>query len=105
LFFIEKPLRFFGMVGSAVSGAGVLLLIVLVIQRAGGQALAGRPLMVLGVMLVVLGFQSIALGLIGEIVVHLHAPSRRPYRLAEQEPRAAVAMRSSAEGGQLGPDA
>jgi hypothetical protein len=80
--FTEKPLRFFGMAGSTVSGAGAVLLLVLLVQRLAGQSLADRPLLVLSVMLLVLGVQAIALGLIGEIVVHLNAPSRRPYRLA-----------------------
>jgi hypothetical protein len=80
--FTEKPLRFFGFGGSliALSGAGLLLLVL--VQRSYGQGLADRPLLLLGVMLVVLGVQSVALGLIGEIIVHVHAPHRRPYRLA-----------------------
>jgi len=81
--FTEKPLRFFGMLGALVAGAGAVLLALTAVQRLGGQPLADRPLLVLGVMLVVLGVQSIALGLIGEIFVHLQAPTRRPYRLAE----------------------
>jgi hypothetical protein len=80
LYFTEKPLRFFGTVGAAVSGVGTLLLLLVIIQRFEGQPLADRPFLVLAVMLIVLGFQSIALGLIGEIVVHLRAPSRAPYR-------------------------
>ncbi len=86
--FTEKPLRFFGLVGAALSMGGGLILLVLLIQRLGGQGIAGRPLLLLGVLLVVLGVQAIALGLIGEIIVHLHAPRRRSYRLARRtEPR------------------
>jgi hypothetical protein len=79
--FTDKPLRFFGMFGSLLSFTGGVMLMVLLIQRLGGQGIAGRPILLLGVLLLVLGFQAIALGLIGEIIVHLHAPSRRPYRL------------------------
>jgi len=81
--FTEKPLRFFGAVGSSLSLAGLAILVVVVIQRlGGGEALADRPLFLLGVLMFMLGVQAVALGLIGEIIVHLHAPRRRPYRIA-----------------------
>ena len=42
-----------------------------------------------------LGVQAIALGLIGEIIVHLHAPWRAAYRLARNsEPAASGTSRS-----------
>ena len=80
--FTDKPLRFFGLIGSGFLLGGAAVLLTLFIQRVGGQGIADRPFLLLGVLLVVLGVQAIALGLIGEIVVYLHAPSRRPYRLA-----------------------
>lgn len=78
--FTEKPLRFFGLVGSGTSLAGAIILLVILAQRVAGQPVADRPLMLLGVLLVVLGVQAIALGLVGEIIVHLHAGDRRAYR-------------------------
>ncbi|HEX7049644.1 MAG TPA: glycosyltransferase [Longimicrobiales bacterium] len=80
--FTDKPLRFFGLIGGGLSAAGGAILVLLLIQRLNGHGIADRPLLLLGVLLVVLGFQAIALGLVGEIIVHLHAPARRPYRLA-----------------------
>jgi len=80
--FTDKPLRFFGLIGSGLLLGGAAVLATLFIQRVGGQGIANRPVLLLGVLLVVLGVQAIALGLIGEIVVYLHAPGRRPYRLA-----------------------
>jgi hypothetical protein len=79
--FTEKPLRFFGLMGTVSAFTGALLLGVLLVQRIQGQGIADRPLLLLGTLLVVLGVQAIALGLVGEIVVHLHAPQRQPYRL------------------------
>ncbi len=79
--FTEKPLRFFGLVGSLAGLAGALIVVVLGVQRLGGQGIADRPLLLLGVLLLVLGIQAIALGLVGEIIVHLHASHRRPYRV------------------------
>ena len=79
--FRDKPLRFFGLVGSAFLSGGGALLAVLLVQRLRGDALADRPLLLLAVLLLVLGFQAVALGLIGEIIVHLSAPNRRSYRV------------------------
>lgn len=83
--FTEKPLRFFGFLGALSSISGLIVLAILTIQRALGHGIADRPLLLFGVLLLVLGIQAIALGLIGEIIVHLHAPSRRPYRLAVEQ--------------------
>jgi len=80
--FTEKPLRFFGLIGSAFAASGALLLLFLLIERLGGEGIAERPLLLLSVLLLVLGVQAIALGLVGEIIVHLNAPARRPYRVA-----------------------
>ena len=82
--FTEKPLRFFGLLGSALSVAGGAILLVVLVQRLGGQSLADRPLLLLGVLLAVLGVQAIALGLIGEIIVHLHATRRPSYRVSRR---------------------
>lgn len=82
--FTHKPLRFFGLLGSALSVAGGLVLLVLLVQRLGGEGLADRPMLLLGVLLLALGVQAIALGLIGEIMVFLHAPDRPPYRLGRE---------------------
>lgn len=81
--FTDKPLRFFGLVGSAIALPGAVILAVVFVQRIGGQGLADRPLLLLGVLCFVLGIQAIALGLIGEIIVHLHAFHPRSYRLKD----------------------
>jgi hypothetical protein len=80
--FTEKPLRFFGLVGSGIAFAGILVLAFLTVERLQGVPMADRPLLLLSALLIVLGIQAIALGLIGELIVHLHAPHRKPYRIA-----------------------
>jgi glycosyltransferase involved in cell wall biosynthesis len=82
--FTEKPLRFFGLVGSVSLGAGAALSLVLLVQRVEGQGIANRPALLLAVLLVALGVQLIGLGLVGEIIVHLRAPHRRAYRVRER---------------------
>ena len=80
--FTQRPLRFFGLVGSLLSLIGTGILLVLFVQRLAGRGIADRPLLLLGVLLLVLGVQAIALGLVGEIIVHVHATRHRLYRLA-----------------------
>jgi len=80
--FREKPLRFFGLTGGLTSLVGFVLLAVLAVQRFAGQPLADRPLLVLSVLLVVLGVQGVALGLVGEIIVHASVRRGVTYRLA-----------------------
>lgn len=82
--FTEKPLRFFGLVGSVFLGAGTILSAVLLIQRVEGQGIANRPALLLAVLFLALGVQLMGLGLVGEIIVHLRAPHRRAYRVRER---------------------
>jgi glycosyltransferase involved in cell wall biosynthesis len=82
--FTEKPLRFFGLVGTVFFGLGAVVSLVLLAERLGGRGIANRPLLLLGVLLVALGVQLMGLGLVGEIIVHLRSPHRRAYRVRER---------------------
>lgn len=80
--FTQSPLRFFGLVGAWTGLAGAAILFVLFVQRILGQGIADRPMLLLGVLLVTLAVQFVALGLIGEIVVHYQVPETATYRMA-----------------------
>lgn len=82
--FTHRPLRFFGPIGLILTGAGAVITLYLGIYRLLRLGpIAQRPLLLLGVLLFVLGFQILALGLIGELVIYSHARSSRAYRIAE----------------------
>ncbi|MFV2055521.1 MAG: glycosyltransferase [Thiohalomonadales bacterium] len=82
--FTKKPLRFFGLVGSATFLLGGILLAGLVLERLiGGVALADRPALLLSSLLVVLGVQLFALGLIGELIIFTHAKDIKEYTIEE----------------------
>jgi hypothetical protein len=83
--FTYKPLRFFGLIGSLLSVLGGGILLVLLIQRLQGIGIADRPMLLLGVLIFVLGIQAVALGLVGEIVVHFSAPTSHPYRVRRED--------------------
>lgn len=82
--FTEKPLRFFGLVGSLFLAAGTALSLFLLVERFQGVGIANRPALLLAVLLLALGVQLMGLGLVGEIIVHLRAPHRREYRVRER---------------------
>jgi len=82
--FTEKPLRFFGLVGSVFFALGALTGVVLLAERLAGKGIANRPLLLLAVLLIALGVQLMGLGLVGEIIVHLRSPHRRAYRVRER---------------------
>jgi glycosyltransferase involved in cell wall biosynthesis len=80
--FTKKPLRFFGMLGASLFGIALLLVTVLVVQRLFfGQALADRPALLLSSLLLVVGLQVFALGLLGEIVIFTHARNIKDYQI------------------------
>lgn len=81
--FTDRPLRFFGLIGTVLATLGASLMVVLLIDRANGIPVATRPLLVLSVLLLALGLQAVAFGLIGEMIVHFNAGQRRLYRVKE----------------------
>jgi glycosyltransferase involved in cell wall biosynthesis len=67
--FVARPMVFFGSLGtlSFVLGFGVLAYLS-VVKLAFGEPIGGRPLLILGVMLILLGAQSFLAGLLGEMI-------------------------------------
>lgn len=82
--FTKKPLRFFGLLGTATMAVGLIGLLVVVLQRVLFELpLADRPALLLSSLLVVLGVQLLAIGLVGEIVIFTHAKDMKEYTIKE----------------------
>jgi len=82
--FTKRPLRFFGMLGVATFGIGAVVIAVLSAQRLFfDEKLADRPALLLAALLVVLGMQVFALGLLGELIIFTHARGMKDYRVQE----------------------
>lgn len=82
--FLQRPLRFFGFIGMPMLAVGLAVSAYLVIARlAGAISLADRPLLTFSVLLIVLGIQIIAIGLVGEIVIYTAARRLKNYEVAE----------------------
>jgi glycosyltransferase involved in cell wall biosynthesis len=67
-----RPLHLFGGLGLALGAVGMLLLVYLTVLKLAGEAIGHRPLLTLGVLLVVVGVQLLSLGLVSELVASHH---------------------------------
>jgi glycosyltransferase involved in cell wall biosynthesis len=87
--FMHKPFRFFGTIGASLLTMGLLCGLYVVIQRNFGEIpLADRPALLLTVLLIVLGIQIGAVGLMAEIVIFTRyrtTPAYRIERIVAQE--------------------
>jgi glycosyltransferase involved in cell wall biosynthesis len=68
----HRPLHLFGGVGVTACVGGVAILGYLTALKIGGAGIGERPLLLLGVLLVVVGIQFLSLGLIGEMLTSHH---------------------------------
>lgn len=76
--FSEKPLHFFGLVGGSLFLIGFLISLYLTVERVFlGILLYRRPLLFLGILLIIVGLQIVMTGIIGELIVHLNKKSNR----------------------------
>jgi glycosyltransferase involved in cell wall biosynthesis len=78
----KKPLHFLGFLGAifTIAGAGINLYL-FVYRILGFGAIAGRPLLLLGALLLVIGIQMISIGLVGEMVIFTHAKDIKEYNI------------------------
>ena len=82
--FTKRPLRFFGMLGATTFSVGAVMIAYLCAERLLlDERLADRPALLLATLLVVLGMQIFALGLLGELIIFTHARDLKDYRVEE----------------------
>ncbi|MBP6872008.1 MAG: glycosyltransferase family 2 protein [Bacteroidales bacterium] len=82
--YLQKPMHFFGKWGLLILLPGVAINIYMLILKILGHDIWGRPLLILGIMLVVAGFQMITSGIIAELVMRTYYESqqKKPYRVS-----------------------
>ena len=68
----HRPLHLFGGLGLLLGSVGAILLGYLTVLKLTGEAIGHRPLLTLGVLLVVVGVQLVSLGLVSELVASHH---------------------------------
>src|SRR3954454_17007861 len=83
----HRPLHLFGGVGVLASLAGIAILAYLTAVKVGGAGIGDRPLLLLGVLLVVVGIQLLSLGLIGEMLTSHHEEKAQATRAGRAQVR------------------
>ena len=84
----HRPLHLFGGLGLGAGALGFVILLYLTVVKLTGHAIGQRPLLTLGVLLVVVGIQLLSLGLLSELITSHHeertGASDRAARLVDE---------------------
>jgi glycosyltransferase involved in cell wall biosynthesis len=64
----HRPLHFFGGTGLVLFAVGLVICVYLTVEKILGEAISDRPLLILGVLLVIAGIQLFTIGLVGEMI-------------------------------------
>jgi len=81
--YLQRPMHFFGKLGLVTFGIGAIINFYLLILKIFGQDIWGKPLLVLGLILLVAGIQFITTGIIAEMLMRTYFESqqKKPYRI------------------------
>jgi glycosyltransferase involved in cell wall biosynthesis len=83
--FIKRPMHIFGSTGVLLFLIGFLINLYLVFHKFLTGALIGnRPLLTLGVLCMILGIQSLSIGLLGEMINNLTHGQKEEYYIVEE---------------------
>lgn len=76
--FADRPLHFFGIIGGVLFTVGFLISFYLTIERLFFNVLLyQRPLLQLGIVLIIVGIQIVMTGLIGELIVYFNKSRKK----------------------------
>lgn len=76
--FSTKPMQFFGPMGIIFGALGVGISLYLSIEKLfRGVSIGGRPLLLLGALLIIVGVQFVGMGLLGEMLVRVYHESQK----------------------------
>lgn len=81
--YIKRPMHFFGFLGALSSLIGIGILGYLTVLWIQGYPLSNRPMIFLGMLLIIVGVQLFAVGLLGEVIVH-NAMDDREYVIKDK---------------------
>jgi glycosyltransferase involved in cell wall biosynthesis len=79
--YMGRPLHFFGRIGSILFGVGFVILSYLTYLWAQGVGIGSRPLLSLGVLLILIGGQIVLTGLLADLIMKVNYDSRRDFPL------------------------
>ena len=65
----DRPMYLFGRFGIISLGVGIIICLFLTALRFAGETIGTRPLLMLGVLLIIVGFQSISIGFVCNLLI------------------------------------
>jgi glycosyltransferase involved in cell wall biosynthesis len=71
--YLKKPLHFFGTVGGIILAIGFGINIYLSVLWINHQVIGNRPLLILGILMMIVGIQFVSTGLLGEMIAHFQS--------------------------------
>lgn len=83
--YLQRPMHLFGALGIITFGTGILINFYLLILKILGQDIWGKPLLLLGILLVMGGIQFFTIGIIAELQMRTYFETQRkkPYRVKQ----------------------
>lgn len=81
--YMNRPMHLFGLIGLLLFAGGAAIELYLFIIKLMGADIWGKPVMILGVILLILGIQFITIGIIAEMLMRTYYESqnKRPYKI------------------------
>ncbi|HNU78092.1 MAG TPA: glycosyltransferase family 2 protein, partial [Prolixibacteraceae bacterium] len=81
--YLQRPMHFFGQIGFFTLAIGLIINFYLLVLKILGQDIWGKPLLLLGILLLVAGIQFLTTGIIAEMQMRTYFESQKktPYRI------------------------
>ncbi|HRZ42817.1 MAG TPA: glycosyltransferase family 2 protein [Bacteroidales bacterium] len=81
--YMNRPMHLFGLIGLLLFAGGAAIELYLFIIKLMGADIWGKPVMILGVILLILGIQFITIGIIAEMLMRTYYESqnKKPYKI------------------------
>ena len=74
--YVKRPMHFFGFLGALSFFIGLIVNGYLTVEWIAGRPLSNRPMLFLGMLLIIVGVQFFSVGLLGEMLVHQNQSER-----------------------------
>lgn len=82
--YTRKPLHLFGSMGLISTAIGAIIDGYLSILWIKGYGIGHRPLLILGVLLMIIGIQFVSIGLLGELIIHTDDSKKKDYSIEKK---------------------
>ena len=84
--YLQKPIHLFGPIGLSALTGGIAINMYLLVLKFLGENIGGRPLLILGITLLLGGVQIITIGILAELIVRIYYEStdKKTYSVREE---------------------